>query len=181
MPRTWTQPLVAVTLLALLIAGGVLAWGAGTRTPTGPAPAYAAPAVPDAGAGSATVVLSADARAHPAGEVVRAQLQRHYDAINARDHAAWTGTVVPARAEPGAAWRAAYATTVDGSVRVDRIDDLPQRRLLVRVRFVSVQDPSAAPPDLPVRRICWRTSLPMSGSPPLIEVSPSGSSAREAC
>jgi hypothetical protein len=177
------RPLLAAALAALLAAGGVLAWFAPGWASVGPAPRYSAPTVPPTGAGSGQVQLSDDARRHPSGEAVRAQLQRHYDAINAGDHAAWSATVVPARAagQPEPGWLAAYDTTIDGSIRVDRIDDLDGGRVLVRVRFVSTQDPTDAPPELQVRRICWRSSLPMSGSPPVVELAPAGGSIRRPC
>jgi hypothetical protein len=143
--------------------------------------------VPAEGVGSSEVELSPDAAAHPAGDDVRAQLQRHYDAINDRDYEAWRATVVAARAaalsEPE--WQEAYSTTSDGSIRVERIDPDPDAAdeggLLVRVRFISTQDVEKAPPDLRVERICWRSTLPMRGTPPLIGVTGGGSSAREAC
>lgn len=148
-------------------------------------PAAAAFVGPPAGggAGPAEVQLSPDARAHPSGEVVRAQLQAHYGAINAGDYAAWRETVVPARSErlPEAAWKSAYATTRDGSIRVERIDDVPGGGVVVRVRFVSTQDPADAPPGLPAARICWRSSLPMTGSPPRIGATRDGSSVPEVC
>jgi hypothetical protein len=121
---------------------------------------------------------------------VRDQLQRHFDAINAKDYRAWTTTVVPQRAKrlDEAEWRAAYASTTDGTIRIDRIDPLPATGVgdagdgvLVRVRFVSTQNVEDAPPDLRAPRICWRSTLPMRGLPPLIDMTGGGSSLREAC
>jgi hypothetical protein len=165
---------VAFALAVLLVLGGFLATRA---NPPGP------PEVPEEGAGSGEVRLSPDATNHPAAEAVRAQLQRHYDAINERDYAQWRETVVPARSDAlgEADWHDAYATTRDGSIRVDRIDAEPDGGLLVRVRFVSTQAVQDAPPDLPAERICWRSTLPMRGAPPRIDVTGGGSSAREAC
>lgn len=165
----------AFVLAALLVVGGVVASSLH-------APPLPESGPPVSGAGDAEVVLSADAAAHPAGEAVRAQLQRHFSAINARDYAAWAGTVVPERAAalPEPDWQAAYASTRDGSIRVDRIDDRPGG-VLVRVRFVSTQDVAAAPPAAPAPRVCWRTSLPMSGTPPVIELTAPGVSAPERC
>lgn len=178
-----SRPLLAAALAGLVAAGGAVAWLAPGWATAGPAPRHAAPALPQAGAGDGRVQLSDDARRHPSAEAVRAQLQRHYDAINAGDHAAWAATVVPERAagQPEPAWRAAYDTTTDGTIRIDRIDDLDGGRVLVRVRFVSTQDPADAPPELQVRRICWRSSLPMSGSPPVVELAPAGASIRRPC
>jgi hypothetical protein len=169
---------VAVGLGVVLLAGGALAWTVGA------APADADPFVPPGvGAGPGTVQLSSEARRHPAGAAVLAQLQTHYDAINARDYAAWTTTVVRSRVDslPEADFARAYASTVDGSMRVDRIDDGPDGELLVRLRFVSTQDVADAPPDVPAERICWRSTLPMTGSPPRIDETRGGSSVPEAC
>jgi hypothetical protein len=170
---------VAIVLAVLVVVGGAAALA--SRTRAGP------PDVPAEGVGSREVELSPDAADHPAAEAVLAQLQRHYDAINGRDYVQWRATVVPARAAAlgEAEWQKAYATTRDGSIRVERIDPDPDAEtdggLLVRVRFVSTQAVENAPPDLPVERICWRSTLPMRGTPPLIDVTGGGSSAREAC
>jgi hypothetical protein len=170
---------VAIVLAVLVVVGGAAALA--SRGRAGP------PEVPAEGVGSSEVELSPDAADHPAGEVVRAQLQRHYDAINGRDYEQWSATVVPARAEAlrEQEWHKAYATTRDGSIRVERIGQDPdagaEGGLLVRVRFISTQAVENAPADLPVERICWRSTLPMRGTPPLIDLTGGGSSAREAC
>jgi hypothetical protein len=172
----------AAVLAALIVAGGVVARSAGGPG-AGRAPLHTPQAVPAQGAGDATVTLSADAGTHPAGAAVRDQLQRYFDAINARDYAAWRTTVVQQRADeqPEQAWRDGVDTTADGTVRVDRIDDLDGGRLLARVRFVSTQDVSDAPADLSAPRLCWRASLPMSGSPPLLETGRAENVQGEAC
>lgn len=174
----WVPRAVAVALGVVLVAGGVVARTAGGRPE--PAPGTG---LPVAGVGSELVELSPDARVHPAGGAVLAQLQVHYDAINNGDYAAWRTTVVPARGEglPEPAWREAYATTRDGSMRVHRIDDLPDGTLLVRVGFISTQDLEHAPAAAPAERVCWLVSLPMTGSPPRIGETRSGSSRPRAC
>lgn len=179
---TRNATLIAVLLIALL-AGAAVAWFGGGRALSAVPPLRAAPAVPAQGVGSAEVLLSADALTHPTANLVRAQLQRHFDAINAKDYDAWAGTVVAERsaALPPEQWLEAYDSTRDGTIRIDRIDDLEGARVLVRVRFVSMQDVSDAPVDVPARRICWRNSLPMSGEPPLIEQTGGGSSVAVAC
>jgi hypothetical protein len=182
--RRWASPALAIALGAMLAVGGGVA--AASRSATGVAP-YASPRpVPVAGAGAGEVELSAGAAVHPAADVVREQLQRHYDAINSRDYAGWRATVVAERSDglPEPAWQEAYASTRDGSIRIDRIDPAPgssDAGLLVRVRFVSTQDVDDAPPDLRVPRICWRSTLPMRGLPPLIDRTGGGSSIRAAC
>lgn len=170
---------VAIVLAVLVVVGGAAALA--SRGGSGP------PEVPADGAGSGEVELSPDAAEHPEAEAVRAQLQRHYDAINGREYEQWLETVVPERAKAlgESDWQKAYATTEDGSIRVDRIDPDPdagaEGGLLVRVRFISTQSVDNAPSDLPVERICWRSTLPMRGTPPLIDMTGGGSSAREAC
>ena len=170
---------VAIVLAVLVVVGGAAALA--SRSWSGP------PAVPEDGVGSSEVELSPDAAEHPAADAVLEQLQRHYDAINGRDYAQWRATVVPARAAAlgEADWQKAYATTRDGAIRVDRIDPDPDAGrdggVLVRVRFISTQAVENAPSDLPVERICWRSTLPMRGTPPLIDLTGGGSSAREAC
>ncbi|HLU60430.1 MAG TPA: hypothetical protein VKZ81_33645 [Pseudonocardia sp.] len=166
---------VGVVLAAIVVVGGAVALA--SRDGLEP------PEVPAEGVGPSEVELSPDAAADPDGEAVRAQLQRHYDAINGRDYELWRTTVVPERAEAlgEEEWLEAYATTRDGSIRVDRIDRDPDGTLLVRVRFISSQAVEKAPPDLPATRICWRSTLPMRGTPPLIDLTGGGSSARERC
>jgi hypothetical protein len=174
---------VGVVAIGLLVLGAALAWSSAAEPRTGSPPLYAAPDPPATGAGSATVLLSADAGTHPAAPGVHAQLQRYFNAINARDHAAWAATVAPERAaeQPQDVWLAAVDTTVDGTIRIDRIDDLDGGRVLVLVRFVSVQDLSDAPAAVPAPRICWRASLPMSGNPPLLESGDPANALAAAC
>jgi hypothetical protein len=179
MTRTTTAA-VAIVLAVLLVVGGAAALASRNSRP-GP------PDVPAEGVGSSEVQLSPDAANHPAAEDVLAQLQRHYDAINERDYAQWRATVVPARsaALDEGDWQDAYASTKDGFIRVERIDPDrgagPDGGLLVRVRFISTQAVEDAPPDLRAERICWRSTLPMRGTPPLIDMTGGGSSARQAC
>jgi hypothetical protein len=173
--RRWVAPAVAIVFGALLAVGGGIA--VASRDAAGLAP-YARPRpVPVSGAGSGVVELSADASTHPAADVVRELFQLHYDAINEGDYESWRATVVEERAEglSEPEWQEAYASTEDGTIRIDRIDraddpDDPDAGVLVRVRFVSTQDVEDAPPDLPVGRICWRSTLPVRGQPPLIGI-----------
>ena len=184
-------PLIVATVLGvLLVSGGALAWlSSGTPVVAG-APSGSPPAMLRAGAGSNVVQLSADAAAHPDVVAVLVQLQRHYDAINNRDYAAWKGTVVAERAAalPESRWRSDYSSTTDGTIRVDRIDRIggtPGADLLVLVRFASTQAVADAPTRFPAERICWRTTLPMtapaSGAPPRLDRTGGGSSVAEVC
>jgi hypothetical protein len=174
---------VVIGFVVLIVAGGVTARVVAGDPAARGAPEGAPQAVPAAGAGATAVQLSADAAAHPMGAAVRAQLQRYFDAINAGDYAAWQETVAAGRADqqPAKAWKDAYRTTKDGTIRIDRIDDEPGEALLVRVRFTSTQAVSDAPAEIPAERICWRSTLPMDGAPPRIETTRSGSSVNEVC
>lgn len=178
---------VAAVFGLLLVAGLALAWAGSALPVTAAAPRGAPSPVPGSGAGPALVEYSADTATHPHAAGVLAQLQRHFDAINARDYAAWRDTVVAARSDPlpEQEWRAAYASTVDGSIRIDRIDDVPGGGVLVRVRFISTQDTIDAPGNLPLGRLCWRSTLPMTipadGTLPRIDLTGSGSSTAQAC
>lgn len=166
----------------LLVAGWAAAFSIGGAPITGKPPRGVPAVLPIAGVGTSVVELSADAARHSAGDSVRQQLQRHYDAINRHDYAAWRDTVVPKRADqqPEQRWLSDYTSVRDGSVRVDRIDETPGG-LLARVRFVSTQDLAHTPPDVKADRICWRVTLPLEGSPPRIGITKGGSSLPEAC
>jgi hypothetical protein len=157
----------AVALALVVVAAFLAAWLVGGKAFEAGAPADAPSAVPADGVGSTAVVLSADATLHPDHQAVLDRLQAYFDAINARDHAAWAAAVTPERAaqQPEADWQAGVRSTRDGSVRVDRIVDAGPGTTLALVRFVSTQDVADAPADLRVARICWRQALPMTGTP----------------
>jgi hypothetical protein len=176
------RPVAAMVGLGALIAACAVA------AAVVPRPSSSGPALPVSGPGTATVTLSPDARVHPEGESVRSLLQRHFDAINTRNYPGWAATVVPERVAmlPEPAFRKAYATTRDGNVRVDRIENSAPRPsgshdLVVRFRFVSEQDPQDAPEQLRVGRICWASSLPLVGAPRRIGMTGGGSSLPQAC
>jgi hypothetical protein len=113
--------------------------------------------------GDRAVRLSVDAELHPDGERVRVLLQRYFDAINTRDYQAWTESVTTevARRLRAPQWESNYQTTTDGGVVVQRIDAASTERLRVMIGFVSVQDVSKAPADLPVDCIRWRVVYPV--------------------
>lgn len=140
-------------------------------------------AIPASGAGVSTVELSADAATHSSADEVRALLARHFDAINKKQYPNWATTVVPARVsqQPETAWKQAYASTIDGNIRVSRIDDEGPEKLVVLVSFISTQRPETAPDDLKEPRICWRTAFTVVGEPMLIDVSRSASMLRGRC
>ena len=111
------------------------------------------------------------------------QIQLYFNAINNRDYATWAQVVTDDRAarQPREEWLRGVGSTTDGTIRVDRITDLTQGRVLALVRFVSVQNPDDGPAGLKVRRICWRASLPMAGSPPRLEVGEAASTLGAPC
>ncbi|GAA4706887.1 hypothetical protein GCM10023215_54490 [Pseudonocardia yuanmonensis] len=169
--------------LALVVAAAAAAaWLIGGRAFEAGAPTDAPAAVPETGAGPATVELSHDALMHPQHLAVRERLQAYFDAINARDHAAWAATVTPERAaaQPAETWLAGVRSTQDGTIRVDRIEPAPGG-VLALVRFTSTQDPADAPPDLRVDRICWRAALPMTGAALAIGAGSPGSTLSRPC
>jgi hypothetical protein len=153
------------------VAGGLLvrdvyqrpttpAVGETSSSVSGPAPT----SVPrSAQPGDQTVRLSVDAQLHPDGDRVRGLLQRYFDAINTRDYQAWSGAVTSefARRLREPQWAANYQTTSDGTVVVQRIDASSTERLRVMAGFVSVQDVTKAPAELPVDCIRWRVVYPM--------------------
>jgi hypothetical protein len=177
--------IVVTGLVVVLVAGGVTAAVVGSVR--GAAPEGEAPAVPQAGAGSAVVTLSADAAVHPRAATVLTQMQRYFDAINAGDYASWQATVTPDRAaaQTEDAWKKAYRSTKDGTIRIDRIDDAVAPAaaggLLVRVGFVSTQAVADAPRDTQAERICWHATLPLGVSPLRVGAPGSGSSVSEVC
>lgn len=171
--RTGRLTIVAVVVLVVVLLGlgGTALWASG-RPVQGVAPGAAPSSLPDSGAGADTVQLSADAATHPAATLVLEQMQLYFNAINNRDYPTWSQVVTDERArqQPREDWLRGIGSTTDGTIRVDRIVDLDQGRVLALVRFVSVQNPDDGPAGLKVGRICWRASLPMAGSPPRIEV-----------
>ena len=164
--------MTVVLLVVVLLGLGGAAWSASGTAAEGIPPSAAPPSPPDAGAGTDTVALSADAAEHPAAQLVLEQIQLYFNAINNRDYQTWSQVVTDERAsqQPRSEWLRGIGSTTDGTIRVDRIVGLDEGRVLALVRFVSVQDPDDGPAGLKVGRICWRASLPMAGSPPRLEV-----------
>ena len=180
-PRTRTggriTPAVVVGAgVVVVLLAGVLLW-AGFRssgpTITGPA-ASTAPAGPTTAAevasAQATAVVSSSGLvrldpsvSHPAALAVLTLLDRHFSAINARDYAAWTETVVPQRAahQPMSTWRSAYRSTQDQNVEVLSITASAPDSVNVALSFMSTQDPADAPADLQAARICWQSTWPI--------------------
>src|SRR5690349_5627961 len=129
-----------------------------------PAEAKGSPAVESSSVagplpGTAEVRLSPDSFTHPDRTSVQRVLQEYFDAINSLDFAAWRGVVSARRVSvtSEAGWIAAYETTRDGGMVVQRVEsDVVGRRLRVLISFVSTQDVAKAPPALAEACIRWR-------------------------
>jgi len=154
----WALPAVVVLVLAGGIGAGLGIRELGARA-GGDDPGVTAPQTVSPGGslpGPSTVELSQDAAAHPEASRIQDLLQRHFNAINNRDYAAWTSTVVARRsaemAEPQ--WQRDYASSRDGGILVNRIE--PSRDgAVVLLAFTSTQEPAFAPANLPDSR-CTR-------------------------
>jgi hypothetical protein len=112
--------------------------------------------------GTNLVHVTSTAASHPSAAAVAELLDRHFTAINQYDYASWSTTVVSQRAndQSAAAWLKGYRSTNDDSVVVTSIFD-GSTGLTVALSFRSTQQPSDAPPDLPVARICWESQWPV--------------------
>ncbi|MEV6241316.1 hypothetical protein [Lentzea sp. NPDC051838] len=161
MASRWLVPAVVVITGAAVAAGMV-----GRTLYSRPAEVQGDPVVPastsvsgEALSGVGQVRLSNDSFTHPDRTAVQSVLQKFFDSINAGDFAAWR-TVVSARRVSQAVestWAAAYETTRDGGMVVQRIEsDVVGRRLRVLISFVSTQDVAKAPVALPEPCIRWR-------------------------
>ncbi|SEQ64230.1 hypothetical protein SAMN05216188_104137 [Lentzea xinjiangensis] len=155
----WLVPAVVVITGAAVAAGMV-----GRTVYSRPAEAKGAPAVASSSVagpvpGSAEVRLSPDSFTHPDRSAVQRVLQTYFDSINARDFGVWRSVVSARRASQAveSTWAAAYESTRDGGMVVQRIEsDVPGRRLRVLISFVSTQDVAKAPVALPEPCIRWR-------------------------
>ncbi|WP_434448618.1 hypothetical protein [Lentzea sp. E54] len=155
----WLVPAVVVITGAAVAAGMV-----GRTVYSRPAEAKGSPAVPSSSVagplpGSPEVRLSPDSFTHPDRTSVQRVLQTYFDSINARDFTAWRSVVSARRVSvtTEAGWLAAYESTRDGGMVVQRVEsDVVARRLRVLISFVSTQDVAKAPPALPEPCIRWR-------------------------
>lgn len=150
--RAWVLPVLAVLVVGAGAVAGLGVRELGTRV-VAAAPVTTAPsATPTQGPppGPGIVQLSPDAAAHPQADAIRALLQRHFDAINNRDYAAWASTVVGRRSRemPEPKWQADYVSTRDGSILVHRIEPSPDGTIVL-ISFTSTQGQAQAPVGLP--------------------------------
>lgn len=162
-PRFGWWAAVSVGVLGLAAWAGLLLRGPAPESapsPSADVTATTGPPAPEQHPGPWTVRFAADAAEHPDRDVVQDLLQDHFDAINFGDYAGWASTVVAERTAGTSekAWREQYATTLDGSVIVHRIEPRPGGGLTVLLSFTSVQDPVDAPEDAPYRCLRWHVS-----------------------
>jgi len=134
---------------------------------------------------SSTVQVLAPAAAHPAAETILTLLDKHFTAINDRDYASWSTTVVARRAkdQPQGKWTEDYRSTHDGAVQVTAIDDSGPDAVTVELSFVSEQDLADAPANLHAERICWQSRWPVvdGASGGRLDTPPKGSTTGRAC
>jgi len=150
--RAWVLPALAVLVIGAGAVAGLGVRELGTRaTAIGPTTSPPSLTTTDGERpGPGIVQLSQDATAHPQADAIRSLLQRHFDAINNRDYAAWTSTVVSRRSRemPEPTWQADYVSTRDGSILVRRIEPSPDGTIVL-LSFTSTQDEAQAPASLP--------------------------------
>jgi hypothetical protein len=161
-----TVPVALVVLLALLGAvAAVLADRAAgnARDALGDTgPALAGLALPENGsAGSPTVVETPEAATSPRAAEIRDLVQRQVDARNNGDYGAWVATsaATSAASVSSAQFADRNRTVKVGSVILRRIDPVGDGEYVVPMGMITTQDPSAAPPDVRVPRLCWQVSM----------------------
>ncbi|GAA5170092.1 hypothetical protein [Amycolatopsis dongchuanensis] len=166
--QRWLLP-VLVVVVSLMVGGGLLAREVYRLPESTPDAVIALPSSTARPAaeqpGPGTVELTPDAAAHPQHAVISQLLQTYFDAINSRDYDQWKTTVTRARiqAKPRASWLEDYDSTKDGSILVYRIDAVTATDLRVLVGFTSIQDPTAAPAELPdATCVHWKLGLPVA-------------------
>jgi hypothetical protein len=160
-----TVPIALVVVLAVLgaVAAGLAGRAAGTaRDALGDTgPALAGIALPDDGsAGPTTVALSPSAATSPQATEVRDLVQRQVDARNAGDYGAWvaTSSATSSATVSSAQFADRNRTVRVGSVILRRIDPVGDGQFVVPMGMITTQDPAAAPPDVPVPRLCWQVA-----------------------
>jgi hypothetical protein len=158
--QLWLLPVLLITVIATAL-GALVARSLYADQPP-PPPAAVEPSAssvpPSEQPGSPEVKGTADATTHPLYSLLQPQLQKYFDAINAKDYDAWTETVTTdrIRTQPEDRWRNVdYPTTKDGSIVIYRIEVTGDENARVLLKFTSTQDPTHAPQELPVDCIYW--------------------------
>lgn len=146
---------VIATALGALVARSVYAEQP-PATPTAILPSSES-VPPDEQPGPVDVQGTTDATSHPLYNTLRPLLQRYFEAINAKDYAAWATTVTSDRREtqPEERWQSDYRSTRDGSIIIYRIEASGDGTARVLLHFTSTQDPDDAPPEFKVPCIQW--------------------------
>jgi hypothetical protein len=153
---------VIATALGALVARSVYA-----DQPRPPAAIEPSPSsVPrDEQPGPAEVKGNTDAVAHPLYLTVEKLLRQYFNAINAKDYAAWSAVVTAGRRrdQPEKDWRHSFKSSRDGNIIVYRIETAASGDTArVLLHFTSTQDPADAPPNLPVDCIEWNVVWPFA-------------------
>jgi hypothetical protein len=166
-PRLLAGTMVAAAVLVALVLAmlGVGLLQSVIATPEAAvetAPVETAPV--ELAAGTALVAIDPAAAAHPRAAEVVGLLDRHFTAINTRDYDTWATTVVPSRSGiySRAEWQQAYRSTTMESVMVTSISEGSFGELAVKLTFVSTQAVVDAPAKMPMPRICWTATWPVS-------------------
>ncbi|WP_156755468.1 hypothetical protein [Actinokineospora pegani] len=166
--QSWLLPVVLVVVVLTGVAGlaaRVLYPSDSTTTP--PISAVVpteAPVDPADQPGPADVEGTGDAVGHPLYDQVRTLLQTHFDAINATDYRAWTGTVTAERVRgtPEESFRQDFDSVQDGTIIIYRIETSPDATARVMLTFTSTQDLADAPAELQSPCIHWAVVYPLT-------------------
>ncbi|TDV40461.1 hypothetical protein [Actinophytocola oryzae] len=157
--QLWLLPVLLITVIATALGALVARSLYADQTPAPPvAIEPSQPSVqPGEQPGPTEVQGTTDATTHPLYTTLQPLLQRYFDAINAKDYAAWTQTVTTTRQhdQDEADWQRDYRTTRDGSIVIHRIEAGGGGTASVLLQFTSTQDLADAPLELPATCIQW--------------------------
>lgn len=157
--QLWLLPVLLITVIATAL-GALVARSLYEEQPRPPA----APIVPSPSSvppseqpGPVDVQGTADATAHPLFTTLEPLLQGYFDAINAKDYAAWAEVVTADRIKKTdeATFQRDFRTTRDGSIVIYRIETGGDGTARVLLHFTSTQDPNDGPPEFKVACIQW--------------------------
>ena len=138
-----------------LIGAGPLRWrrpGPASTGPTGPASA------PPAGLAS----LAPAAALYPGASAIEKVVNRYFQAINARDYAAYQATQSPGLAMTALQFQAGFESTQDSDVLITGITTMPGGQSAADMTFTSRQQPQ----DGPEGESCttWHVTMYFDGS-----------------
>ena len=173
----------ALVLAVLIIVVAAAAAGAGTWYAVGRAPAATAPASPSAPASSGSASsgpassgptgpasappaglasLAPAAALYPGADAIEKVVNRYFQAINARDYAAYQATQSPAIAMTEPQFQAGFKSTRDSDVLITAISTGPDGNPAADMTFTSRQQPK----DGPDGESCtnWHVTMYFDGS-----------------